>query len=578
MRKGLVVTLGVVALVLLVTPTFALAPVISCIPDIIVSDAEQNQTVDQNFFIFSDALDLDQMVRDDDTSPKSLLKWSFVETAPGNSILINGISGLSAPTAATLKDPGASNLRAVSQFASVRNKLWSPVAGTLPFPNPGTASMNSTIQLVVSDTTNYTSQAVVVQSVDTGANASTDPNAQKDALVGQSQKSFPFTSTQEGWNWFDQAAAFGAPTHALSGGSLTMTETVGQRATALGGIVLGGWESSQDPTSANSLKQRWGCVLRARFQLTSPNGASSPGIRLRALWYRVTRLGPMWVPDYLNQDFNAFTETSILTTDPVDVPGREPGTTGKTFTLLYYPIQTDKLMTTSAVTYLGCDLVDTDAFGPDGGTIALNQVDVDGLPHPEIGGKLNNAAPTAVAGLSFNGNFNTWTGNISKIPAAGFTPTSTGLVISATAARVSVTFAPTNQLYVVAFLSPAASATRLDSGKYYRAAFYCTSSQVSGGNFGPTTRVGIISSRFVWWTTMALDGGGLYSSLNTTPSPIEVWAQAPSPFPQASTQSEAMQVRWESFVLLSPNQAFNKVISGTNTCTKVVTESWPAVP
>lgn len=575
MRKGLVVTLGVVALVLLVTPTFALAPVISCIPDIIVSDAEQNQTVDQNFFIFSDALDLDQQVRDDDTSPKSLLKWSFVETAPGNSILINGISGLSAPTAATLKDPGASNLRAVSQFASVRNKLWSPVAGPLPFPNPGTASMNSTIQLVVSDTTNYTSQAVVVQSVNTGANASTDPNAQKDALVGQSQKSFTFASTQEGWNWYDQAVVYPAPTHALAGGRLTMTESATQNP-----IVFGAWESSQDPTSANTLKQRWGCVLRARFRLFSPTGQAAPGMRLRALWYRMTRSGSVWIPDFLNQDFNAFTENSILTLDPLYVPGREPGTTGKTYTLLYYPIQTDKLMTTSAATYLGCDLVDTDTFGNDSGAIEIDQVDVDGLPHPEIGvgAKLNNAAPTAVAGLSFNGNFNTWTGAIVKIPAAGLTPSSTGLVMSATAARVSATFAPGNQLYQVAFLSPAASATRLDSGKYYRAAFYCTSSQVSGGNFGPTTRVGIISSRFVWWTTVALDGGGLYSSLNATPSPIEVWAEAPSPYPQASTQSEAMQVRWESYILLGTNQLFNKQVSGTNTCTKVVTESWPAIP
>jgi hypothetical protein len=572
MRKGLVVTLGVVALVLLVTPTFALAPVISCIPDIIVSDAEQNQTVDQNFFIFSDALDLDQAVRDDDTSPKSLLKWSFVETAPGNSILINGISGLTAPTAATLKDPGASNLRAVSQFASVRNKLWSPVAGTLPFPNPGTASMNSTIQLVVSDTTNYTSQAVVVQSVNTGANASTDPNAQKDALVGQSQKSFTCASTQEGWSWYEQAAVYAAPTHALSGGALRMVESATQAP-----IVLGGWESSQDPTSGNSLKQRWGCVLRARFQLTSPNGQAAPGMRLRALWYRMTRSGSTWVPDFLNQDFNAVTETSILTLDPLYVPGREPGTTGKTYTLLYYPIQTDKLMTTSAATYLGCDLVDTDIYGNDSGEIGISQVDVDGLPHPEIGvgAKLNNAAPTAVAGLSFNGNFNGFTAGITKIATGA---SSTGLVFSASAARLSVTFAPGNQLYVVAFLSPAASAVRLDSGKYYRAAFYCTSSQVSGGNFGPTTRVGIISSRFVWWTTLTLDGGGLYSSLNTTPSPLEVWTEAPSPYPQASTQSEAMQVRWESYVLLSTSQLFNKQISGTNTCTKIVTESWPAVP
>jgi hypothetical protein len=49
MRKGLVVTLGVVALIFVVSPSFALAPLITCIPDITISDVEQNAaTVDNN--------------------------------------------------------------------------------------------------------------------------------------------------------------------------------------------------------------------------------------------------------------------------------------------------------------------------------------------------------------------------------------------------------------------------------------------------------------------------------------------------------------------------------------------------
>ena len=54
MRKGLV-TLGVVALVLAVSPSFAEAPLLTCLPDIVISDVEQNSaTADANLFVFSD--------------------------------------------------------------------------------------------------------------------------------------------------------------------------------------------------------------------------------------------------------------------------------------------------------------------------------------------------------------------------------------------------------------------------------------------------------------------------------------------------------------------------------------------
>jgi hypothetical protein len=59
-----------------------LPPVISCIPDIIISDAERNSATDRNFFVFENALDLDQFVRDG-TEPSSILRWSFVQPTPG---------------------------------------------------------------------------------------------------------------------------------------------------------------------------------------------------------------------------------------------------------------------------------------------------------------------------------------------------------------------------------------------------------------------------------------------------------------------------------------------------------------
>jgi hypothetical protein len=91
-----------------------------------------------------------------------------VETAPGTSIQINGIGGMVSPTPDQIKDPGASNLRAVNRMATFRNVTWSPVAGSLPFPNPGASSMTSTLQMYVSDGTSYTGQAMLVRTVNTG--------------------------------------------------------------------------------------------------------------------------------------------------------------------------------------------------------------------------------------------------------------------------------------------------------------------------------------------------------------------------------------------------------------------------
>ncbi len=566
MRKGLVVTLGVVALCIMASPGFSLAPVIACIPDIIISDAEQNtQTLDRNFFVFSQAINLDEMVRDDDATTKAALRWSFVETNPGNSILINGIAPLASPTPDTIKDPGASNLRAVSNWASFRNRLWSPVAGTLPFPNPGASSMTSTLQLYVSDGTSYTGQAILVRTVNTAAGAT---NPQLDAVVPQSQKSYPFTSGSEGWNWFDVSPTFPAPTRAATGGVLSMTKSAATTAP----ILFGAWESPQNPSIA--LKMRWGCILRARYRMTSSvNGHGCPGIRMQAIWTHVTQSGSTWIPDFLNQDFNDRVEVITNTYNVAGaipfIEGREPGTSGKTYTILYYPQQTDKLMAPTAVVYITCGMLDTDTFNEDLGTLNVDQVDVDGIARPDVG------RGTLVTANGFTTtNFTNWVRDVKKLDPSG---TTTGLVATKSATNMVITVPEGNKLLEASFSSPMPG-TPLKAGYYYRVLWTVNSTYTPGGNFLPAVRTSVIGTTFQWYAHKELEGGGSYSSIGTANTPFEQWVCAPSAAPPSTTATEPMQLRWEAYVLGIPNVVFNKNISGTVRCLGVLTEEFPPMP
>lgn len=74
-------------------PTSIYAPVISKLPDIFISDTEDNtETMDVNFFCFQNALDLDAYVSDLDTTISELV-WSFKESGP-DYLKINGITQL----------------------------------------------------------------------------------------------------------------------------------------------------------------------------------------------------------------------------------------------------------------------------------------------------------------------------------------------------------------------------------------------------------------------------------------------------------------------------------------------------
>lgn len=549
MRKGLVITLGVVALALVVSPGFAVAPIISCIPDIIVSDFEQNQTQDNNLFIFSNALDLDEYVQDADTTDSSLLRWSFVQSS-GPDISLNGILE---NTSGDFRNPGAFDIRAVSDMLTVRNEGWSPVAGTMPYADPGVASADSMIELYVSDGTNTDNQTVTITSENTGS-----PGTAGDRLVPAGQVSWTFATTSEGWNWVSVPAVYTEPAHTAGGGNLQMTEASGGT-----NIVYGGWETPQDPAILpdNTL----GSIKRARFAMrSSVDGQTCPGFRIKAVTYPVVQSGGSWIPDFTSQDFNASEEAHFYTADPFYVAGREPGTAGKTYTILSYPEQTESLMSTTVVTYFGVELLDMDkTFSNDSGTLYVDQVDIDCLDRPAVG------TGTAVPSLSFT-DFSGWATTQNAIGGGG---TPNPPAITATATGISCTLTNTNAWFDDTALSPAVALT---PGAYYRVLFTVSITGISGTDFGPTCRTGLVSSRFNWSTVKNLSGGGLLANIGSTPQPFEAWAVGP---PATAATTENCSVRFETW-LTNNNTGFpfNRNVSGTIRATQVVVEQFPAPP
>jgi hypothetical protein len=561
MRKGLVVTLGVVALLLAVSPGFALAPVISAIPDIIISDAEQNTaTQDRNFFVFSNALDLDEYVRDDDT-PTSTLAWCFIQTA-GPAIRINGIAR---NTSGNVIDPGAFNIRTRTNWASFRNNLWSPTTGTVPYSDPGVTSASCIIQMVVSDGVKTDSQPVVVTTVNRP-----DDTGQGDALIPHPLKTYPFDSNagSYAWIWFGPTGATNPPQHDSPAGALTMTKTA-----LMSPIVYGGWGTPNNPTLAGAAKARWGAIMRARFTLTSTSSTPQlcPGFRFRAYWSQVKLFGADWQPDLFSQDFADNMWYQILT---VDMAGffvnRVPGATGKTYTMLYYPQQIDTLMSTQSLVCFSCDMVDDQPGSTDAGTISIDQVDIDQLDRPNVG------APNSRPEPSFTlTDFTGWTAVVGTI--VGGTHNEAGLIHSETASGISVTVQTVNTMLELSIAQP--TATPLDPGRLYRNLWTAFCNNPAGGNLSPTMRFGMNSSRFVFTVDKELRGGGLFSTPKSTGTPAEVWFVAPPIGAPLTTQTEPMRLRFEVIVESNPDPNIlpgNKYHAGTVGVRGVVSESFPA--
>jgi hypothetical protein len=524
-------------------------PQISCVPDIIVSDVEDNTANnDVNYFIFVDALDLDDLVVDYD-HPSSTIRWCFIETTPGDSIELNG---LPSDPAVNVVEPGHNNLRAISRWLSVENVRWSGTA-------PAQSTTDSFVTLFASDGTSTDSADVIITTV----NDATPPfnDGPGDGLAAPPAISHRFDTGADRWEWY-AVQGLEAPEHRWNAGALEMTKAASQSP-----IVYGTWESPKDPSWA--LRAKTGCVMRAQFVLrSSVNGDGCPGFRMRALWHHViyNERYSVYTLDFLNQDFNAEQIVAYSTFADQHIAGRDPGHAGQTYTLLYWPEQTATLASTGVV-YLGLDLLDNDTFGDtsDTGTLYCDQIDIDWFDNPHVGsGRHENALSyTDVSG---------WTSMVSKLDDSWSTQ---GLWVTSTRNDISITVAPGNQMFEASCVGPE---TALEPGRYYRTTFLATSTQVPGGPFGPTIRGAVASSQYVYSAARDLRGGGLLSSYDAVPRPFQLWFEAPSPDPGTSA-TEPMSLVFESWLTQNPEMFFFKEVQGTIQCHEIITESWePADP
>jgi hypothetical protein len=558
MRKGLV-TLGVVALVLAVSPGFAEAPILSCLPDIVISDVEQNsQTADSNLFIFSDALEFDELVEDADTAD-NVLRWSGID--PAGDISINGIS-LNDPGVNTL-EPAGQDLRAANAMASFRDDTWIATP-----PTTDGETKETLITLYVSDGTTVSEGVMKVISVNTVSDVGPG-----DEVVAAPLASFDFASNEQGWNWFDVDPTLPAASHAYAGGSLTMTE-----AGAAGVLSFGAWESPQDPAVA--IAPKLGCIMRARYHISSTGVASptaSPGLRLRGATVRVVDSGGgVWIPDFLAEDYNSLDQVFVGTVNffmSADYADRVPGT-GTDYTMYVFPRQVSESLDNSdpaspLVSYFTADLLDTDGDG-DGGTYNIESVQIDGIDRPELG------KGTAVPELTFSDFSSGWSAGTTALPGGTTTPNHTGLVASAGTA-LTITVASGNDWFIA--FAEHTNGVALESGRIYRLAYSMTSSELPGGDEGPLVRVNVDSSTFLWNAYKELQGGSLLARLTSTPSLMELWIEAPPALVSTPGLTEPMKPKINSYLAVNiASWPFFRVVSGTVQCTGLQTEVFDSLP
>jgi hypothetical protein len=281
-----------------------------------------------------------------------------------------------------------------------------------------------------------------------------------------------------------------------------------------------------------------------------------------------------WITDFQNTDYADEIQLLYNTMDVFHVDGREPGTAGQTYTLLYWPMQIETLMSTDAIIYLGFDLIDDDTSLPasnDNGTLSCSQVDVDMIHRPAEGSGraeaelTHNTFPQGTSAGQWNPGIQLLNpaGNIAGVTASA----GTQLTISMTSA---------DELFEASVVGPMPTGVPLEPGRYYRVVFMVTSSQQAGGDMGPLNRCGLVSSRFVYAADKTMKGGGTWSAIGSTPEPYEIWVAAPSGL--TTTQTEGMQLRFASWTTFNFDVLLGRNQSGTVTCTEIRTESfapWP---
>jgi hypothetical protein len=433
-------------------------------------------------------------------------------------------------------------------------------------PGADGETTEATIEMYVSDGTTLSSQLMTITTVNTLTN---DPSGQGDEVLPAMLKTYPFTSDEEGWTWFEFGAPFVAPDHAAPGGAITMTEQPNPT-----GIVFGGWESPRDPATA--LRPKVGCIMRARYQMTSSQtDENSPGYRMRGLTSHVAQVGGSWEQIFDNPDKNsldqAFFSTlnfAFQTLEPgliSRIPGPDPG---QEYVLMVYPRQVpEMLLADDVVTYVTCDLLDLEAgLDNDSGTLSILSVEVDGIDRPEIG------AGTAVAEMSFTDFSTGWRTEIKSLGTDSPTDPENHVGLSATAGTdLTIVVASGNAHFEA--ITEMETGVALESGRTYRLAFTCTSTETPSGDAGPLVRTNVTSEFFAYTAVKELEGGSLLARLSSTPSLMELWVEAPSDIGAGLT--EGMKAQFISYQASNPTGGFwpfFREVSGTVVCTQIEAE------
>jgi hypothetical protein len=273
MRKGLFVTLAIVAIALLSGSVYAFAPVINPVPDIVIGDQEDEAgwTIDRNFFRFTNAFSFLDYVNDQDTT-ETLIKWSFIEeTSPGGTPADwFEIAGITQTTVGnTNPPPGAKDLTlAGTDYTPDIRDIYASPSGQDPGPYTGIvegAQHSKLIWLYASDGTREDSADTMVFSID----------GEYDALSGGATfiKTYTFDTDLEGWSFLGLTTPdFSAASSGYSGGRISISSA--NDSTSRVGLFSG-------PTDIGYVANN---VYRARYVVSSSQATASQNPQFRMRW------------------------------------------------------------------------------------------------------------------------------------------------------------------------------------------------------------------------------------------------------------------------------------------------------
>lgn len=280
MRKGLFVTLAIVAIALLSGSVYGYAPVIGNVPDVIIGDQEDEAgwTIDRNFFRYTDAFDFLVYVSDGDTT-KTLLKWSFIEEVSPGATPTDWfeISGVTQTTVGSTNPPaGAKDLTlgGTDYTPTFRDTYASP--GTED-PGPytgiveGSGQHSKLIWLYASDGTREDSKDIMVYSID----------GEYDDLSGGAIliKEYTFDTTVEGWSFLGVVGTgFSGASSSYTAGRLGIISTNDST------NRVGFWNSPVDIAYVADN------VYRARYLVSSSAATASQNPQFRMRWTHETAL------------------------------------------------------------------------------------------------------------------------------------------------------------------------------------------------------------------------------------------------------------------------------------------------